>query len=219
MNTKVKVLALLMLVASSLGIAIWVMAPWFESVPQRAMCRMPDYSELKRSSADAVAFQNCVNYTAKLFLEKDYAEVKDLAKTFLTLLSAALVASITFSEKIVDIHNAKKTPLVAMFGCWLLLMLAIVFTSSGLASMALAAGLATYHPGADFWPLETHSLRLLILASIAFGSALASLIVAGAISLSDKRSAAAVGTMALATARSTGDALAYEECKSVADVA
>jgi hypothetical protein len=38
------------------------------------------------------------------FLKYDYAETKDLAKDFLTLVSAILVFSLTFAEKIVNFH-------------------------------------------------------------------------------------------------------------------
>lgn len=190
MNTTAKSFLILVAIAFAVAVTAWVMGPWFEPVSLRSQCRLPSYEVLQKAAADAQAFQQCLDQTAKLFLEKDYAEVKDLAKTFLTLLSAVLVASITFSEKIVDIHSAKKTPLLAMLACWLLLMLAIVFTGSGLASMAIAAGLAAYHPITNFLPLEAHSVSLFLLACVGFGAALLALIVAGAISLSDKRAAA-----------------------------
>src|SRR4051812_42403465 len=48
------------------------------------------------------AFESCIEYQAKLFIDRDYSEAKDLSKAFLTLLVAVLIASITFSEKIVN---------------------------------------------------------------------------------------------------------------------
>src|SRR4051794_32782284 len=47
---------------------------------------------------ELAAYYNCVDDRARLFIERDFAETKDLAKAFLTLLTAMLVASITFSE-------------------------------------------------------------------------------------------------------------------------
>ena len=38
----------------------------------------------------------------KDFLTYDYAEAKDLAKAFLTLISVILVFSITFSDKVIN---------------------------------------------------------------------------------------------------------------------
>ena len=42
----------------------------------------------------------------KDFLAYDYMEAKDMAKAFLTLVSAILVGTITFSEKIVNFETA-----------------------------------------------------------------------------------------------------------------
>ena len=50
--------------------------------------------------------QDCVDAATDLFETFDYPEYKDLAKTFLTLLSATLVASIAFAEKVVDVNRA-----------------------------------------------------------------------------------------------------------------
>jgi len=47
-----------------------------------------------------------VQGAANRFLDRDYAEVKDLSTAFLTLLTAVFVASITFSEKIVDFNRS-----------------------------------------------------------------------------------------------------------------
>jgi len=168
----------------------WIMTPWFEPISLRANCIQQDFSMVSAGSQSKDGLTECLERTAKLFLDKDYAETKDLAKTFLTLLSAALVASITFSEKIVDIHNSKRTPLLAMLSCWLLLLLAIVFTGSGLASMTFAAGYAAYHPSANFWHLEFHAVNLFIAACLSFGFGLFALITAGTISLVDKRTEA-----------------------------
>src|SRR5688572_27315468 len=49
--------------------------------------------------SELTRYYACVDRKAKLFMEGDFAETKDLSKAFLTLLTAVLVASITFSEK------------------------------------------------------------------------------------------------------------------------
>ncbi len=183
------VLVLISLVIAGL-LAVAITKPWFAGLQSQTACRGPNHTLLSRDLSPRALFVECLEQKAKLFLEKDYAESKDLAKTFLTLLSAILVGSITFSEKIVDIHNSKRAPLLAMIVCWLLLMLAIVFTGSGLASMALGAGYAAYYPDADYWAFESHAVLLFIGACFAFGVAMLSLILAGVISLTDKRASA-----------------------------
>src|SRR5262245_9975746 len=64
------------------------------------------------------SYYDCVDVRARLFLERDYAETKDLAKAFLTLLTAVLVASITFSEKIVNLDRSGWWPRSLMIGSW-----------------------------------------------------------------------------------------------------
>ena len=167
-------------------LAMAIIRPWLGEHTASTTC-VTDY---KRIDAAEPEFKQCVETNSKLFLERDYAESKDLAKTFLTLLAAALVASITFSEKVVDIHNSKRTPLAAMITCWVLLLLAIVFTGSGLATMALAAGEAAYAPLLNYRRLESHAVILFVAGCLSFGLALACLIVAGIVSLIDKRIAA-----------------------------
>jgi hypothetical protein len=63
---------------------------------------------------------------AKDFLTYDYSETKDLGKAFLTLISAVLVFSITFSDKVVDFPRAGKRARLALFGGWSCFVLAIV---------------------------------------------------------------------------------------------
>jgi hypothetical protein len=49
------------------------------------------------------------------FLKYDYAETKDLSKSFLTLVAAILVFSLTFSEKIVDFSTSWQ--IIASISC------------------------------------------------------------------------------------------------------
>jgi hypothetical protein len=181
-STRIALLFLVVVLGASLS--YWIMSPWFDPRPISSACEVTN-------SADRL--RDCYEQRAKLFLEKDYAETKDLAKTFLTLLSALLVMSITFSEKIVDIHNSRRAPLACMVICWFLMLLAIIFVGAGLATMAVAAGEASYTPQVDYFALEWHAVKLFIGGCLAFGAALLLLIVAGLVSLLDKRANAAKG--------------------------
>jgi hypothetical protein len=130
----------------------------------------------------------CLADNAQLFLDKDYAETKDLAKAFLTLLTAILVASITFSEKIVDLSRAGWWSRGAMISCWVLILIAIASSGTGLALMSVAAGWAAYRPDVDFRVFELRAVTLFISAGLSFGAGLVALFVAGVISLVDRRS-------------------------------
>ena len=70
-------------------------------------------------------FADCGRDAYHRLFKTGYTEGKDLGKSLLTLLSAVFVASITFSEKIVDLKSASKWPRIAMIVCWLLLLLSI----------------------------------------------------------------------------------------------
>lgn len=188
MSTLFKTAAVIAALLAAGALARWIVNPWFAPLQMRSMCSKSDFSHLTANRDSTQSLGECFETKAKLFMEKDYAESKDLAKTFLTLLSALLVTSITFSEKIVDIHNSKRTPLIAMISCWLLLLLAIIFTGSGLATMAVAAGIAAYSPQVNYSALERHAVQLFISGCFCFGFALLALIIAGIVSLLDKRS-------------------------------
>jgi hypothetical protein len=60
------------------------------------------------------------------FLTYDYAEAKDLAKAFLTLVSAVLVGTITFSEKIVNFQTASLLQRLLVIGSWGFFVFAII---------------------------------------------------------------------------------------------
>jgi hypothetical protein len=100
--------------------------------------------------------------SAKIFMDRDYAETKDLAKAFLTLLTAVFFGSVTFSEKIVNLNQSEWTSKALMILCWCLLLLAIASCGAGLALMATAAGFATYEPDFDYRQFERSSLSLFI---------------------------------------------------------
>ncbi|MDL2354305.1 MAG: hypothetical protein QFF03_03505 [Pseudomonadota bacterium] len=189
-NLKVIAFVTLALVLAG-SLAYWIAQPWSYQIIQRAACRDTKTDYVNIAPTQVKEFRNCAARKAKLFYERDYAESKDLAKAFLTLLSGILVASITFSEKIVDVHKATKVPLCAMVTCWLFLLCAIALTGGGLAWMAWAAGIASYVPELDIVPITAFASRLLMFAGLSFGAALVALIIAGVVSLMDKRTAIA----------------------------
>jgi hypothetical protein len=78
----------------------------------------------------------------KAFLTYDYTEAKDLAKSFLTLVSAILVGTITFSEKIVNFQTASRVRKGLVVGSWSAFVGAIVFAGLALVYYynALLAG-------------------------------------------------------------------------------
>jgi hypothetical protein len=134
-------------------------------------------------AGDADLYYACVNERAHLFLSVDYAEAKDASKAFLTLLTAILVASITFSEKIVDVAKSTWTSRIIMIVSWVLLLLAIGSCGAALALMMMSAGYATYFPQVNYRLLEGDAVNLYKLSGLAFGSALAALLVAGVTSM------------------------------------
>jgi hypothetical protein len=62
----------------------------------------------------------------KNFLTYDYPKAKDLAKSFLTLIAAILVVSITFSEKIIGFQTATRSKKVFLVMSWVLFFIAII---------------------------------------------------------------------------------------------
>ena len=79
-----------------------------------------------------------------LFLQYDFPQTRDLLKSFLTLVSAVLVLSVTFSEKITKTHDADVNVRRLMFASWVFFFLAIIFGGTGILFIAGAAGCAIY---------------------------------------------------------------------------
>jgi hypothetical protein len=144
---------------------------------------LPDYDV----SCDGDRYEECM-MSARIFIEKDYAEAKDLSMAFLTLLTAFLVGSITFSEKIVDVHRTNWAPKAAMITCWCLILVAIVACGSGLALMVLASSFASYLPGYDYRYFEHNAVTLFVTSGLSFGASLGALLCAGIISLTGHKS-------------------------------
>lgn len=81
---------------------------------------------------------------ADMFLKYDYAETKDLIKTFITLISATLVVSITFAEKIINFSvstASERSMMVAAWGCF---VAALIGSGASMCFIAAEAGCALY---------------------------------------------------------------------------
>lgn len=138
-------------------------------------------------AVSAPEFQACSEHQAMALLTHDYLEFKDLGKALLTLLSATLVVSITFSEKVVDLDNAPAAAVSALFACWGLLFVAIATCGAGLVFMSHAAWVAKYDMRLNFLHSEVHAVTLLMGSLGSFVCALAALVIAGAVSVVRRR--------------------------------
>jgi hypothetical protein len=125
---------------------------------------------------------------AGLFLKYTYPEWKGMAVQFLTLASATLVLSVTFSEKVIGFQSASIAAKRAMFSCWTALILAIILAGISICFLLWAVNIASYqsvekvqiiraygYSWADFWNLAT---ILLVAAGFIYTSALVCLVVA-----------------------------------------
>jgi len=74
---------------------------------------------------------------------------KDLSKTFITLLTAVLVASITFGEKIVQFSTAHQWPKALLISSWISVSIAIALRGLGLVFLMASQTLALNFDGVD----------------------------------------------------------------------
>ena len=118
----------------------------------------------------------------EIFFRYDYAETKDMAKAFLTLVSGILVLSVTFSEKIVGFPNTPRRARWALTACWVSLICALIACGFALVLITYAAGEAIYG-GVGYFAVAWRSWSLMIAAGIFFVAGLVSLVGAGVISL------------------------------------
>ncbi len=115
------------------------------------------------------------------FLRYDYAETKDMAKSFLTLVSALLVFSLTFSEKVIGFPDAGGFPRMCLIASWALFIMAIILCGVSLCFISLAGGNALYE--GDYLPLALRSWVCLLIAGSFFAIGLIILIIAAAASM------------------------------------
>jgi hypothetical protein len=126
------------------------------------------------------------------FLQYDYAETKDLLKTFLTLISATLVFSITFSEKVIGLRDAAISSKRALLTAWSLLIVALISSGLAMCFIAAAAGKSIYKsiPLLDwnYGTLALISWAFVLLAGIAYVGGLIAMALAGARSMGNRSS-------------------------------
>lgn len=79
-----------------------------------------------------------------MFLKYDYAETRDLLKAFITLISATLVFSLTFSDKIATMDAAKPSVRHFVFAAWTSFFAALALAGLGVVAIAAAAGCVLY---------------------------------------------------------------------------
>jgi hypothetical protein len=118
---------------------------------------------------------------AALFIKYDYAETKDLAKTFLTLASGVLVISLTFSEKVVEFRTASWPSKLSIVVAWISLILSIIFCGSALVYLSIAGGEAVY--GGSFEATAHMAYGLIVLSGCAFVFGLLALVASAILSL------------------------------------
>lgn len=118
---------------------------------------------------------------AQLFLEFKYAEIKDLLKHFLTLISASLVFSVAFADKIVAFHGngpwqAKALTIVS----WFVLILALGACGIGIYTLYLASERAIHSvmgdKSNDFSRMVGHSYFYQDVAGFLYGLGLVLLV-------------------------------------------
>lgn len=153
----------------------------YQRHPLRETCR--DAAGLHRRVDAPQKFYSCTERQAARFLAVDYTESKDLGKTFLTLLTALFVGSITFSEKIVNLKESGWFARGAMIVVWLLFLVAITACGFGLAFLATAAGQATYRPDVNYSLLEGEAVAMFSIAGLAFGAGLIAMLVAALLAM------------------------------------
>lgn len=116
------------------------------------------------------------------FVAKEYTEIKDLGKSFLSILIAVFVASITFSEKIVNYNSTSWWAKSLLIICWVLLLLSVVMSGTGMVFIASCFNQALYVPCPDNIDLYVTAFFCFVLAGLAFGLGLTSMLCAGIIS-------------------------------------
>jgi hypothetical protein len=118
----------------------------------------------------------------QVFLEFQYPESRDLLKHFLTLISASLVFSLTFSEKIIDFATARTVQKVAVVGAWSSLVVSLGACGLGIYTLYIVAERVTagraFDRDIEFDRHQRFSHLLQDLAGVFYGLGLLALVVA-----------------------------------------
>jgi len=120
---------------------------------------------------------------AEAFLEFEYAETKDLAKQFVTVVAAILAVSVTFAEKVMSFEHAPITIKVFLILSWGLSLLALVLGGAGVFLIfnagQRAKRVATRQPTYHYQSLARKAFDALIAAGGCFVLSLLLLVLVG----------------------------------------
>jgi hypothetical protein len=116
------------------------------------------------------------------FTDKMSTHLTDLGKFFLTILIGVFVASLTFSEKIVNFNSSSWLAKSLLILCWILLLLSIVCDGVGLVFISnWYANEHVEHSQSNMFMFES-AFYSFGFAGVSFGLALTSMLAAGIIS-------------------------------------
>ena len=125
---------------------------------------------------------------SQLFMTYDYAEMKDLCKQFLTLVSGVLVFSVTFGEKIIEFSKYRSRGRWTLFCSWILFVIALVSGGLALSCIAFAADQAVYVQNERaYHAWETRSVIAAGIGGVCFIFGLICIVWAGALSMFGKK--------------------------------
>lgn len=109
---------------------------------------------------------------AELFLKYDYAETRDLLKTFISLISATLVLSVAFADRILAARNPNRLGRKLLILCWVSLVASLIAAGIALCSIAAAAGAVLYGSipvlNYNYWTFALTSWGFVIVAGLCF---------------------------------------------------
>lgn len=131
---------------------------------------------------------NELPYTTFEFTKAIYPQLLDLGKFFLTILVGVFVASITFSEKIVNFQSTSWWAKSLLILCWLFLLLSIVCDGVGLVFVTNWFTNEAIEHSQEHMTLFELAFFCFGFAGISFGLALTSMLAAGIISFVHNRS-------------------------------
>jgi len=121
----------------------------------------------------------------KVFLDFTYAAIMDVLKTLITLDSGVFIISLTFAEKIVEVHSANKLRKVIVIVIWALLVLSIMLAFFSMQFLFVAN--ANIRLGRDFGPQMERAVTYMEAASFMFVGALIALAATASHSLMQTR--------------------------------
>jgi len=112
---------------------------------------------------------------SKIFLQYNYAEMKSLCTQFLTVVTAVLVFSLAFSEKIVEFQKATTLTRSLLISAWCLFFFAIILGGLALYYVALTGGQALANRPELYTATQTTAMKRAICGGGCFAAGLMAL--------------------------------------------